>query len=106
MLTEEWEDPASNPEGVTFEGSAAHVRASGTLGDRPLVVLTASQHGFPHAITGEAEAVWQEMQMELARLPSTSTHIVLDEVGHCIHCEQPAVVIAAIGRVVKAVRAQ
>ena len=106
MVSEEWEDAAANPEGVTFEGSAAQVRASGSLGARPLVVLTARNHGFPKKITAEAEAGWQEMQTELAQLSSTSTHIVLDEVGHCIPCEQPAVVSAAIGRVVKAVRAQ
>ena len=105
MVSEEWEDAASNPEGVTFAASAAQVGAAGTLGDRPLEVLTASQHGFPRKITAEAEAGWQEMQRELARLSSKSTHTILDEVGHCIPCEQPAVVSAAIGQVVKAVRA-
>jgi hypothetical protein len=66
-------------------------------------VLTAREHGFPHDIAAPAEAGWQEMQAELAQLSSTSTQIVVDGVGHCIHCEQPAVVIDAIRRVVKAV---
>ena len=104
MLTEEWEDAAANPEGVTFAASAAQVGAAGTLGDRPLEVLTASRHGFPHAVAPAAEAAWQAMQLELAQLSSRGSQVILDEVGHCIPCEQPATVIAAIKRVVKAVQ--
>jgi hypothetical protein len=74
---------------VTFEASAAQVRASGTLGTRPLVVLTAREQGLPHDIAAPAEASWQKMQAELAQLSSTSRHIVVDGMGQYIHCEQP-----------------
>jgi pimeloyl-ACP methyl ester carboxylesterase len=104
ILIEEWEDATANSEGVTFAATAARVRASGTLGGRPLEVLTASQHGFPHAVAAPAEAAWQAMQLALTQLSSRGVQVVLDGVGHCLPCEQPGTVIGAIRRVVKAVQ--
>jgi pimeloyl-ACP methyl ester carboxylesterase len=52
---------------TTFE----QVRAGGDLGSTPLVVLTADQT-FPQS--PEADAVWKELQNELATLSTNSTH--------------------------------
>ena len=39
-----WVHPEQNPEGVDINASATQVRAAGTLGDLPLVVLTRGQY--------------------------------------------------------------
>jgi pimeloyl-ACP methyl ester carboxylesterase len=69
----------------------AHLRAAGTLGDRPLVVLSATQ-------TTAASASWRAGQRTLAGLSSNSTQI-LAEGSHLIAWEHPDLVIGAIERV-------
>jgi pimeloyl-ACP methyl ester carboxylesterase len=46
----------------------AEVRAGGTLGSLPLIVLTATEHGF----SAEMEHLHQQLQAELTRLSSNS----------------------------------
>ncbi len=74
----------------------------GTLGSRPLVVLS---HGI--GATG-AFAAWEEgyaqSQECLASLSSNSARIVANGVGHSIAMEHPDLVAAAIRAVVDAVR--
>jgi hypothetical protein len=72
----------------------AQLRAAGTLGDRPLVVLSATQ-------TTAASVNWSEGQRKLAGLSSNSTPI-LAEGSHLIAWEHPDLVISAIERVVAA----
>ncbi|HLO13185.1 MAG TPA: hypothetical protein VK206_00030, partial [Anaerolineales bacterium] len=54
------------------------VRAAGSLGNLPLIVLTATDHGGP----AEMEQTWQELQNELAQLSANSAHKVLDGARH------------------------
>lgn len=74
-----------------------------TLGDLPLVVLS---HGRldPESVSVDIspevqeqyEQAWQELQVELASLSSSSKRIVAEQSGHNIHLEQPELVINAI----------
>jgi pimeloyl-ACP methyl ester carboxylesterase len=66
----------------------AQVRATGDLGDKPLVVLSAGDHGrdlaagvSPTALA-RFERTWRTLQGELAALSTDSTHIVVERAGH------------------------
>lgn len=54
------------------------VRAAGSLGNLPLFVLTATDHGGP----AEMEQTWQGLQNNLAGLSTNSAHKVLDGARH------------------------
>jgi hypothetical protein len=89
------------------------VRATGGLGDRPLVVLSAGDHGrdFAAGVSGTAriqfERTWHNLQSELAVLSTHSTHVVVEDAGHSTlqtDREDAQVTSAAIDQVVEAVR--
>jgi hypothetical protein len=91
----------------------AQVRATGGLGDRPLVVLSAGDHGrdFAAGVSETARAqferTWHDLQSELAGLSSDSTHLVVEGAGHStLQTDQKdaQVTSAAITQVVAAVR--
>ena len=103
------EDWRLNPEGVDFAASARQVAATGFLGDLPLAVLTAGKIPptsacVPRAYIERAQHLWLELQDQLARLSTNSMHLVAEQSGHCIHCDQPELVIDAIHKVIEAVR--
>jgi pimeloyl-ACP methyl ester carboxylesterase len=54
------------------------VRAAGSLGNLPLFILTATDHGGP----AEMEQAWQGLQNQLAGLSTNSVHKVLDGARH------------------------
>jgi pimeloyl-ACP methyl ester carboxylesterase len=81
-------DASANPEGVNLAESANQVRATGQLGDMPLVVITRGRgytyqppEGFPLELAQRLEQSWQEQQKLLARLSSNSTHVIAKEAG-------------------------
>ncbi len=96
------------PEGFAWAPSAAQVRASGTLGALPLVVLTRGRSPltppFPASVAARLEAVWGALQAQLARLSTHSIHVRATASGHFIQEDQPALVITAIQQVVDAAR--
>ena len=90
----------------------AQVRATGDLGDKPLVVLTAGDHsrdfaaGVSPAARTRFEHTWYTLQSELAALSTDSNHRVVEGAGHSTlqtDREDAQETIAAIVRVVKAV---
>jgi pimeloyl-ACP methyl ester carboxylesterase len=83
-----------------------------TLGDMPLFVIS---HGIPERnsflgaplnaeLAAEAEATWQQLQIELATLAPQGERIVATESGHNIQFEQPDLVINAVREIVTAGR--
>jgi pimeloyl-ACP methyl ester carboxylesterase len=74
----------------------------GSLGDRPLIVITAGKVG------ADAEPAWREgwaeAQVRLAALSRRSAHIVAENNGHSLALENPNLVAAAAEAVVAAVR--
>jgi pimeloyl-ACP methyl ester carboxylesterase len=99
-------NPLNNPEHFDIPGSAAQVRAAGTLGSIPLVVLTAGHSGLPLKRPQPLEAAWRGMQEEMAGLSTDSVHVLMPKSGHYIQVAYPKAVIAAIQQVVTAVRMQ
>ena len=85
----------------------AQVRASASLGARPLVVLTASNHAdiFGPVYVAQTEPLWRQMQDELADLSTNSVHLIVDGATHSsLQTKDAAVTSAAVEQVVQAAR--
>ena len=98
-----------NGEGVDLIQSSAQVRAVGTLGSTPLVVLTAGRRAAAPFFTSpqiaaRLEQFWGELQDDLPSLSSNSTHVIAQLSGHCIQCDEPQLVVDAIRQLVGASR--
>ncbi len=93
---------------AVFGESAALVRKDRDLGNLPLAVLTAQRHldardfpaDFPLA---KCQAIWENLQADLAKLSTNSVHQVLDS-GHYMAVDQPEILVAAIRQVVEQAR--
>lgn len=89
--------------------SAAQAQAAGSLGGLPLLVLTATDHGYPPAKAGAMEKQWLTMQTELATLSSDSVHQIVAGATHGslqVVQKDAQVSTAAIVRMVDAVRSR
>jgi pimeloyl-ACP methyl ester carboxylesterase len=85
----------------------AQVRATGDLGALPLVVLTATDHGYPPASAAEMEEYWRGLQAELVHLSSNSVQRIVAGATHpsiVTDRQHAQVTIAAIQQVVEAAR--
>jgi pimeloyl-ACP methyl ester carboxylesterase len=99
---------AAISETVTFSESAKQVRASGTLGDRPLIVLTAGKDldpkvlpkGFPAKDFSAFREIWvKELQVREAHLSTRGKQIMVPDSDHMIPFERPDAITAAIHEV-------
>lgn len=87
--------------------SAAQAQTAGALGDLPLMVVTATDHGFPPTVAAKLEAQWLTMQNELATLSTNSVHQIVEGATHGslqVEKRDAQVSRAAIRQVVEAVR--
>ncbi len=84
---------------IDITRTVAQLRAAGTLGAKPLVVVTAGI--YEDVLDPVAEA---RIQDELATLSTDSVHVLAVGVGHFIHDERPSIVLEAVKEVVDAVR--
>lgn len=102
-LISESTDPTWNRERLDVGASTVQARAAGHLGNKPLVVLTRSPHAYTKqpkdAPIHVLEPVWQQLQVDLSRLSSNSTHKVATKAGHFISVDEPRLVIDAILKV-------
>ncbi|MCU1298806.1 MAG: alpha/beta hydrolase fold protein [Acidobacteriaceae bacterium] len=90
-------------EELEFRENSRAVAATGTLGDKPLVVLSHDPEvgsGFPPAEAPSAERAWTDMQEELRHLSSRSKRIVAKSSGHYIEVYRPELVINAVRDIV------
>jgi pimeloyl-ACP methyl ester carboxylesterase len=103
----------SFPEGVLAESRAIDAMSeqagrTGSLGNRPVVVLTAGVALTMPAVSAEGNAAmrrtWLELHKELAGLSTNSDHRIVEGAGHYVHKDRPEAVVAAIRDVVTAVR--
>ena len=92
----------SNPEGVDMAASIDQVKDVTSLGDLPLTVITAGMPNLPPFIDRDIRRLladsWLESQRALAGLSSAGIHIVAEESGHCVQCDQPKLVADSIFR--------
>jgi pimeloyl-ACP methyl ester carboxylesterase len=103
-------------DGLDTRRSAAQVRAVGSLGAVPLVVLTSGDRRWlvnvpavtvPDDVAREVGRLWLDAQRELADLSSNQVHAVASASGHSIQSRltgQPQVVEAAIEAVIASAR--
>ena len=92
--------------------SADEVRASGNLGDKPLVVLTAGKGpdpatlppGFPAKAFDDFEVIWRnDLQVREAHLSTRGRQVIIPDSDHMIPFERPDAVLSAIREVWSAV---
>jgi pimeloyl-ACP methyl ester carboxylesterase len=93
----------------SFDDSAGEVRAAGTLGDKPVIVLTAGADGeipgVPRQDADDFFAAWVgELQPRLAHLSTRGRQIVLLKSHHLIPFEQPGAIVDAVREVVAETR--
>lgn len=85
------------------------VRRSGSLGDLPLVVVTATGPIWWPEMPGQVPSakfrkMWLELQQDLMKLSADSRQVLAGQSGHFIQFDQPAIVIDAVRHVVDAAR--
>jgi pimeloyl-ACP methyl ester carboxylesterase len=102
-----WAEPIVD--GVDRRASAALGSGIRSLGDKPLVVITAAREReqfaeFPPSLYRRAQRLWRAMQTELASLSTDHAHVVAARSDHFVQRDQPLVVIHAIRVIVRAVR--
>lgn len=106
---------ATTSEMGLFAQSADEVRASGNLGDKPLVVLTAGKNvdpsqmppGLSQKDLDDFRAIWvDDLQVKEAKLSTQGTRIMVPDSDHMIPFERPDAIVAAIQEVTAAVNAK
>jgi pimeloyl-ACP methyl ester carboxylesterase len=100
----------NNPDGLDLVASREQVRAIGTMGDKPLAVLTHSPEwkmvpDLPDDILKPLEQVSQDLQAGMPALSTDSSHKVAEKAGHGIHVDEPGLVVEAIREVLGKVKA-
>lgn len=110
FLTSRITKPIEEPEPLDPAASCAQVRAAGSLGNKPLAVVTHSPNWkmipeLPDDVSKKLEDILLQLQNELAALSTDSTHVIATKAGHEIEVDEPELVIKAIREVVAKVRA-
>ena len=106
--TRGWRDSRSTREGIDLVASCAQARAIASLGDLPMLVLSAgtflNQPLVPEAVRPRLQLLWDDLQQRLGRLSTRSTRLLLPKHGHFLQREAPQQVAAAIASMVERVR--
>jgi pimeloyl-ACP methyl ester carboxylesterase len=107
-LTTGVQDPSQNTEGMDYPASQAQVRATGSLGHLPLVVISAARSGdgLPEELAEKMQQARIEMHKELVALSANGAHILAERSDHCVQCSQPDLVVEAILKLVEQARTQ
>jgi pimeloyl-ACP methyl ester carboxylesterase len=92
----------------TFRESADEAKATGNLGQLPLVVISHDpdqRHpDVPDALDKATNKAWEQMQEELSRLSTRSTQLIAKRSGHYIQNDRPDIVIEAVHNIVDETR--
>jgi pimeloyl-ACP methyl ester carboxylesterase len=89
-------DPTLDPERLDTFGAFEAVAAISSLGDLPMTVITAAHREDPALAPAELarlDAAWAEGVQRWAALSPSSTVVVVEDTGHHIELDQPALVI-------------
>jgi pimeloyl-ACP methyl ester carboxylesterase len=111
QLLEGWRngpDLSKTREWVDLKANADLVRATGGIGDKPLIVLTQSPDWndpfAPDDVEPLIDSVTQRLAGQLLTLSSDSRLIVASKAGHNIQADEPQLVVDAISEVVRRAR--
>ena len=95
-------------EAESVPSAFAQAGEAGTLGARPLIVVSAGElppmPGLSEATQAEMAETLGQLQSELASLSTNSDHRVIEGAFHYVHRDRPDAVIQAVADVVGAVR--
>ncbi|WHZ17711.1 MAG: hypothetical protein OJF52_004564 [Nitrospira sp.] len=96
-------------EGDALPETLDDVRRTGSLGDLPLVVLTATGPTWwpdmPEQVNPDKfRRMWLDLQQDLTTLSTDSRQVFADRSSHFIQFDQPALVTEAIHRMIDTVR--
>ena len=108
-FTQDYKDPAKNPEGYDQLASHEQARAITSLGDLPMIVLAASEFRMriPNPrFGGYMQNMWYDLQKDLARLSTKGKFVAVEDSGHFIQIDKPQVVIDAVREVIEQVRSR
>lgn len=92
-------------EWANFDEDGDEVRATASLGNMPLAVLSKDPEkplllGMPSDVASDFNEILEPMQEELAHLSSNSSHVIAKGSTHNIQIDRPDVVIEAVHNVV------
>jgi pimeloyl-ACP methyl ester carboxylesterase len=103
--------PTPSIDGLDFNASTEQVRQTGSLGDIPLIVISANidpdQWAMPGLTTEDTERMVTAMlktQSDLAKLSSNGAFIVANTSHHFISLNDPQTIIDAIAQMVEDIR--
>ena len=97
-------DPTLDPERVDVFPAFDAVAAISSLGDVPMTVMTAAHRTDPALTQGELtrlDAAWADGVERWAALSSASTVVSVQDTGHIIQLDQPALVIEEVARLLE-----
>jgi pimeloyl-ACP methyl ester carboxylesterase len=105
-------DDVEVQEFARFDESGEEARNSGTLGDLPLVVVTAAKPWLGPPVTPEDvpgtiafQAIWVgELQMRLVRLSTQGRQVIAEKSNHGIQFLEPGLVVDAVREVAQQAR--
>jgi pimeloyl-ACP methyl ester carboxylesterase len=109
FMEEDFKDPAKTGEGIDIPASAAQVRAAGSLGDLPLIIVKAGIEdvlapGLPPDLEAQLTQLLQvEFPEDLLTLSSLSIKLDVPDSGHNIPLMQPDAVVVALRTMVDVV---
>lgn len=91
-----------------FRDSGESIRRQGGIPAVPLVVITRgrAERGAEDPRSPMIEALWMQLQEELAEMSPRSAHLVADRSGHHVHLDQPQLVVDAVTMVLDFARAR
>ena len=103
-----WRDPRSTREGIDLVAACAQARATTSLGDLPIHVLSAGtflrQPLVPEALRPRLQDQWDGLQRTFLGLSSRATQTRIETSGHFMQREAPQAVVAAVLEVLAAAR--
>ena len=103
-LCDEMHDPTLDPERVDVLPAFEAVAAIDSLGDLPMTVMTAAHRVAATLTQGELarlDAAWAKGVERWASLSSASTVVTVQDTGHNIQLDQPALVIDEVARLLE-----
>ena len=97
--TKDWD--AQSAEFLASAATSQQVRGLPSLGDMPLIVLTATEHGTPP----DMEQQWQGFQNELALLSTNSVHEIVPRANHASFWLDPETAETSVAAVLQVLAA-
>jgi pimeloyl-ACP methyl ester carboxylesterase len=91
-------------EGFDIVDSQSQLVEAGSLGDRPVVVITAGDLAIPPFVSedlvAELQAAWEDSQTAWLEPSTNARRVIAEDSGHAVHRDNPALVTRQLRRLV------